>query len=173
LILIFGGAYQGKLAYALERFGLADGDVYRCREDDATVPGNRKIIYELDKWILALVRADADAVTDATAADAADAVTDTDSDTAADADADAATDTDSDTEATADPAGAVRRFIGQNGDTVVICNDISCGVVPEDPVLRKWREAAGRAMAELAGASEEVVRLFCGIATTLKPVRNG
>ena len=166
MILIFGGAYQGKLAYALERFGLADGDVYRCREDDAAIPGNKKIIYELDKWILALVRADAEAEADRSAAD-------TNSDPDSNADAVAAADTNSDPNSNADIEGAVRRFIGQNGDAVVICNDISCGVVPDDPVLRKWREATGRAMAELAGASEEVVRLFCGIATTLKPVRNG
>ena len=160
MILIFGGAYQGKLAYALERFGLADGDVYRCREDDATVPGNKKIIYELDKWILALVRAEAEADADAVAEAAVRRFIGQNGDANADAEA-------------ADIAGVVRRFIGQNGDAVVICNDISCGVVPDDPVLRKWREATGRAMAELAGASEEVVRLFCGIATTLKPVRNG
>ena len=124
--LIFGGAYQGKLDYALERFGLTEEDVFRCSDDDAKSPRGAKIIYEIDKWILALVKADADA------------------------------------------DEAARRFIAENGGAIVICNDISCGVVPADPDLRKWREAVGRALAEMARSSDEVVRLFCGIATRVK-----
>ena len=130
MILIFGGAYQGKLEYALKRFGLSEDNVYRCVYTDTTAPGG-KLIYELDKWILALVKAEANA---------------------------AGTDT----------ADAIRRFIAANADAIVICNDVTCGVVPEDPILRRWREAAGRAMAELARVSDEVVRVFCGIATILK-----
>ena len=126
MVLIFGGAYQGKLTYALERFGLTEGDVFRCGCEDASVPGGRRIINDLDKWILALTKADADVT------------------------------------------GEVKRFISENEGAIVICNDISCGVVPEDPVHRKWRETTGRAMSELAGVSHEVVRLFCGIATKLK-----
>ncbi|MCL2126620.1 MAG: bifunctional adenosylcobinamide kinase/adenosylcobinamide-phosphate guanylyltransferase [Treponema sp.] len=121
MVLIFGGAYQGKLAYALERFNLAEGDVYRCTAEDPAMPENKKIIYEIDKWILALIRAELD-VTE-----------------------------------------AVRRFIDANPDTVVICNDISCGIVPVDAEMRKWREAAGRSMAEFSRCSDEVIRLFCGI----------
>ena len=126
MVLIFGGAYQGKLAYALERFGLLDDDVYRCDAGDTAAPGNKSLVYELDKWILALVREGADV------------------------------------------AEAVKLFIAENDQAIVICNDISCGVVPEDPVLRKWREEVGRAMVELASASGEVVRVFCGIASVLK-----
>ena len=126
MLLIIGGAYQGKLAYALERFDLADGDIYRCDYDSVDFPGGKKIIYELDRWILALIKADID----------------------------------SDNE--------LKGFIAENQDAVVICNDISCGIVPEDPLQRKWREAVGRALSELAGNSDEVVRLFCGIPTKLK-----
>ena len=109
MILIFGGVYQGKLAYAQKRF--SDGT---------------KIINDFDKWVLELVQ------------------------------------TEQNTEE------AVRRFIMDNANTVVICNDISCGVVPVDAVQRKWREAVGRAMAALAEASDEVIRLFCGIPTRVK-----
>lgn len=126
VILIFGGAYQGKLAYALDRFKLTEADVYRCFEENTVIPENRKIVYEIDKWILALIQADAD-VTD-----------------------------------------ALRQFITVNTDAVVICNDISCGVVPIDAVQRKWREAAGRSMAELSRCSSEVIRLFCGIPARIK-----
>ena len=35
MILIFGGAYQGKLDYALETFDIAPDDVFRCSRDGA------------------------------------------------------------------------------------------------------------------------------------------
>ena len=56
MILIFGGAYQGKLDYALERFGLERGDVWFCGEDNAEIDTDKRVIYGLEEWILALVR---------------------------------------------------------------------------------------------------------------------
>jgi len=126
MILIFGGAFQGKLDYALERFNLTENDVYRCGEECTGAPGGKKIIYEIDKWILALVKAETET------------------------------------------ADAVKTFVANNKDAIVICNDVSCGVVPMDPALRNWRESVGRAAAALSNASDEVVRLFCGIPTRLK-----
>jgi adenosyl cobinamide kinase/adenosyl cobinamide phosphate guanylyltransferase len=109
VVLIFGGAYQGKSAYAAERFGV-----------------NEAVICKIDKWILELVQKDADV------------------------------------------EAAVQNFIGENPEAVVICDDISCGVVPLDPVMRKWREAVGKALAALSRNSSEVIRMFCGIPTKLK-----
>ena len=126
MILIFGGAYQGKLAYTLERFNLTESDVYRCSVDDVIVPEKKKIIYELDKWILALTKTEINI------------------------------------------EELIIEFIDKNRDAIVICNDISCGVVPLDPVLRKWREAAGRSLAKLSKASDEVVRMFCAIPSRIK-----
>ena len=54
--LIFGGVYQGKLSYALETYNLAEKDVYRCKADNIDMPQN-KVIYEIDKWVLALIQA--------------------------------------------------------------------------------------------------------------------
>ena len=34
MILIIGGAYQGKLDFAKETFGVTDADVYICGEDE-------------------------------------------------------------------------------------------------------------------------------------------
>lgn len=110
MILIFGGAYQGKREYALERFGTE----------------NKKIIYDIDKWILELIKSDIDV------------------------------------------AEALNKFIEDNSDAIVICNDISCGIVPIDAEQRKWREAVGRSLAMLSGKSDEVIRLFCGIPTRIK-----
>ena len=53
-------------------------------------------------------------------------------------------------------------------DAVVLCTDISCGVVPTDEEIRAWREAVGRLVCSLAGRAEHVTRLFCGIPQVLK-----
>jgi len=126
MILILGGVYQGKLAYALERFGLAEADVCFCNEEDTAAPAGKRIVYEIDRWVLALVRADMDV------------------------------------------GGKIGQFMENNRDAIVICNDISCGVVPVDSMLRKWREAVGKSLALLAQHSDEVIRLFFGISARLK-----
>lgn len=125
MILIIGGAYQGKLDYVLGRFNLTDDEIYKCGEPDGP-PENKKIIYEIDKWILNLVKANIDI------------------------------------------DKATRKFIEINPDAIVICNDISCGVVPIDAEMRKWREAVGRSLVLISQKSDEVVRLFCGIPTRIK-----
>ena len=45
---------------------------------------------------------------------------------------------------------------------VIICEDITCGIVPIDATDRKWREDAGRLMQALA-AGRRVFRVICGI----------
>jgi len=125
MILIVGGAYQGKLAYALERFQLTESDVYRCGKSDTKIP-HGTIIYGLENWILSLIKADIDVLEE------------------------------------------VQKLIDLNADAVIICGDISCGVVPADAVLRKWREDVGRSLAILSQESAEVIRLFCGIPSKIK-----
>ena len=68
----------------------------------------------------------------------------------------------------ADPVEEVKVSLPEYADKVIICDDISCGVVPVDPLMRKWREELGRVLAILSKESDEVVRLFCGIPTILK-----
>ena len=53
-------------------------------------------------------------------------------------------------------------------DKIVILTDISCGVVPTDTVLRQWREEVGRCMVIFSKRSDEVYRVYCGLATKLK-----
>lgn len=67
-----------------------------------------------------------------------------------------------------DPVAYLKEHILEYVDKVIICDDISCGVVPIDPLMRKWREAVGHVLAILAKESNEVVRVFCGIGTRLK-----
>jgi len=142
MVLIFGGAYQGKLDYALERFDLTIDDVGYCIDGDSVYPQDKKVIYEIDKWILSLIRNDINVMDE------------------------------------------IKRFLEDNKDTknskdkggdivnckdkIVICNDISCGVVPIDPVMRRWRDEVGKSLGLLAQNSNEVIRLYCGIPTKLK-----
>ena len=53
-------------------------------------------------------------------------------------------------------------------EKIILCDDISCGVVPVDPEARRWREAVGRCMGLLAGQADSVIRVFCGIGMKLK-----
>jgi len=53
-------------------------------------------------------------------------------------------------------------------DSILICQDIFCGVVPVDPVLREWRQAVGRLCQYLAAESGRVSRIYCGLEQRLK-----
>ena len=53
-------------------------------------------------------------------------------------------------------------------DSVLICDDISCGVVPLDAETRAWREACGRMLSALSMEAETVTRIFCGLPQRLK-----
>lgn len=56
MILVFGGAYQGKLEYVLETYNLSNDDVYRCDMDSLHIDFDKKVIYGLDKFVYACVR---------------------------------------------------------------------------------------------------------------------
>lgn len=66
------------------------------------------------------------------------------------------------------PETYIKEHLADYADKVIVCDDISCGVVPTDPTIRRWREELGRVLAVLAAHSDQVYRLFCGIATSLK-----
>jgi len=126
MIFIFGGAYQGKLDFALDSFG-AEKTVFRCAADGAPEPDLKAdIIYGYHELVLALLRAGIE------------------------------------------PCEYTRSLLAALEDKMVICDDISSGVVPIDPEMRAWREAAGRCSAILAARSKGVYRVFCGIGTHIK-----
>ena len=52
-------------------------------------------------------------------------------------------------------------------DAVLICEDITCGIVPINALDRKWRELTGRYLQRLTGAGADVTRVFCGFAQKL------
>ena len=108
MILIIGGAYQGKTDYANEHYG------------------GKNIINNFHLLILEQVREGRDALK------------------------------------------YVEHNLENYKEAVIICDDISGGIVPMDAVLRKWREDVGRCLVMLAGHSTCVIRVFCGIGTVLK-----
>lgn len=125
MIVITGGAYQGKLAYAYEHYGLCEEDVYTCQKEHSKIDPSKKILYHLELLIFAML------------------------------------------EEGTDPLEYFSENIQQFTNHIIICDDISCGVVPMEAKMRAWREAVGRTMTLLAKHSDCVVRLFCGIPTIL------
>ena len=53
-------------------------------------------------------------------------------------------------------------------DKILIMTDVSQGIVPMEPELRAFREMNGRLMLRLAAEADEVHRVFCGIGKRVK-----
>ena len=72
-----------------------------------------------------------------------------------------------------DPDG-VQGFIGRlsndgNTDrTVVVANENSSGIIPDDPEEIRFREDYNRELIRISEEAEEVYRVFCGIGMKIK-----
>ncbi len=53
-------------------------------------------------------------------------------------------------------------------NSILICRDISGGVVPMDTLSRKWRVETGRLCQYLSANADKVSRIFCGLEQKLK-----
>lgn len=53
-------------------------------------------------------------------------------------------------------------------DSVFICEDMFCGVVPLGADMRAWREMTGRTCSYLSSEAVKVIRIFCGLEQVLK-----
>ena len=53
-------------------------------------------------------------------------------------------------------------------NSVLICMDIFCGVVPLGADMRAWRDMTGRLCAYLSSEADSVTRMFCGLEQRLK-----
>lgn len=126
MTVLFGGAYQGKTAYATSAFSLTDADFCRCAETETAPDLTKKAINGIHLLHLALVRAGED------------------------------------------PTAFWQKNRAALADKILLCDDISSGVVPVSAELRAWREANGRALSYLCAEADAVYRLFCGIETKLK-----
>jgi adenosyl cobinamide kinase/adenosyl cobinamide phosphate guanylyltransferase len=122
---IIGGAYQGKLDYAVKKHALSSQDIYTCNENEHVVFGKR-CINAIQEFTLYCVHNSLDAVS----------------------------------------VFKANKEKWQN--SVLICEDIFCGVVPLGADMRAWREMTGRLCAYLSEKAGSVERLFCGLEQKLK-----
>ena len=55
MVLIFGGAYQGNLEYALYNFNMTEKDVFHCKEE-AALDLSFKVISNLENFVMGCVK---------------------------------------------------------------------------------------------------------------------
>ena len=156
----FGGAFQGKLEYVLEKNGcLKVADGAGCSLKDIK---EAQVLNHLHLYIKRLIYKEGDAYN--TAVD--DIITADDTitvDTTAD---DTIT---ADTTANIMPAAEIINDIYEaNPDIILICDEVGGGIVPLKKEDRIYREAVGRALCCAVKKSDRVERVMCGIGQCLK-----
>lgn len=55
MVLIFGGAYQGKLEFAQDNFDIKDSDIFRCSEN-ADLDYTKKVFANFHQFVLGCVK---------------------------------------------------------------------------------------------------------------------
>lgn len=65
--------------------------------------------------------------------------------------------------------GLVRAVSRARGPVILVANEVGLGIVPDNALARKFRDAAGRINQEMAAAVDEVVMTFAGLPLVLKP----
>lgn len=68
----------------------------------------------------------------------------------------------------ADIAGLERVLFERTGAVVLVSNEVGLGIVPENALARRFRDAAGRLNQRLAAVADRVVLLVAGIPVTVK-----
>ena len=71
-------------------------------------------------------------------------------------------------EAGADPSTTVLSALDGREDWLILSDEIGAGIVPIDPVDRRWREEVGRLCCDLAARADRVERIVCGLPQRLK-----
>lgn len=120
MILIIGGAYQGKLDYARQQFGISEADIHICRAGE--IDFSRRCVYRIEEFTLGH----------------------------------------------SDPIGYFKEHKEQWDHSILICQDIFCGIVPMGADNRAWRQNTGRLCQYLAKEADQVIRIFCGLEQRLK-----
>ena len=120
MILIIGGAYQGKLDFAKDAFGITDADVHTCGTGELDF--SKRCIYKIEEF----------------------------------------------TYGHSDPIGYFQAHREQWRDSILILQDIFCGVVPMGAETRAWRQKTGRLARYLSREAAQVSRIFCGLEQRLK-----
>lgn len=120
MILIIGGAYQGKLDFAKDTFGISDEDVFACGNGE--IDFSKRCIYKIEEF----------------------------------------------TCSHPNPIGYFQAHRDEWEDSILILQDIFCGVVPMGAENRAWRQNTGRLAQYLGKEATRVSRIFCGLEQRLK-----
>ena len=67
-----------------------------------------------------------------------------------------------------DAESEVIRYIEENPDCILICDEIGNGIVPVDAFERMYREQVGRILIEVAKRADRVERVICGLGQRIK-----
>lgn len=59
-------------------------------------------------------------------------------------------------------------FADKYPDTIFICDQLGCGIVPIEPFDREWRDKTGRICCLLAVKADRVIRVIAGIGQIIK-----
>ena len=62
----------------------------------------------------------------------------------------------------------VIRYIEENPDCILICDEIGNGIVPVDAFERMYRAQVGRMLLEVAKRADRVERVICGLGQRIK-----
>ena len=125
MILVFGGAYQGKTGFVGEKFGYTKEKMFQCSEKTGMCY-DYPVINCLHLFILGAVqRGD-------------------------------------------NPIEYIQKNLGFFKNKIVICDDISCGIVPLGKDFRLYRDQVGKVMQILSRESDQVYRVFCGLGEQIK-----
>lgn len=143
--LIIGGAYQGKLAYAQERYEIRDGwiDGRDCKFHELE---NCRGIYQFHELIRRIQMSDLQTLPEWMCGLQKDHAL----------------------ELEYESEQFVKELLYRNPDIIVVTNELGCGVVPVERTDRIWRETTGRICTCLAREAAEVIRVICGRGMKLK-----
>ena len=62
----------------------------------------------------------------------------------------------------------VEALVAAPGPLVVVSNEVGLGIVPENDMARRFRDAAGRLNQQVAAVADRVVLVTAGLPMTLK-----
>ncbi|HEX3075978.1 MAG TPA: bifunctional adenosylcobinamide kinase/adenosylcobinamide-phosphate guanylyltransferase [Lachnospiraceae bacterium] len=62
----------------------------------------------------------------------------------------------------------VNQLIEENGDTIIVTDEIGYGIVPMEAFEREYREQTGRLCCRIASNAAQVYRVVCGIPSRIK-----
>ena len=120
MILIIGGAYQGKLDFVKDRYAITEKDIHICGAEK--IDFSKRCIYKIEEFAWHHP----------------------------------------------DPIDYFKANRDLWENSILICQDIFCGVVPMGAENRAWRQRTARLCQYLAAEATQVSRVFCGLEQRLK-----